>query len=66
MFLGCSLLPTSIVLTLSIQLNPTKAQKSQLYPTEAERYAAKLLAKAEIIVGSANKIWGMSFALVPP
>lgn len=41
------------------KVNPRKAQKSQLYPTEAERYAAKLLAKAETIVASANKIWGM-------
>ncbi|KAJ5245905.1 Helicase C-terminal [Penicillium chermesinum] len=40
-----------------MMINPGKAQKSQLYPTEAERYAAKLLAKAEIIVDSANKIW---------
>jgi DNA polymerase theta len=41
------------------QANPRKAQKSQLHPTEAERYRKKLLAKAEIIVASANKIWGM-------
>lgn len=40
-------------------MNARKTQKNQLYPTEAERYAAKLLAKAEIIVASANKIWGM-------
>lgn len=39
-------------------MNPRKSQKSQLHPTEAERYSAKLLAKAEIIVASANKIWG--------
>ncbi|GFF29920.1 DNA polymerase theta [Aspergillus udagawae] len=37
--------------------NPRKAQKSHLHPTEAERYRKKLLAKAEIIVASANKIW---------
>ncbi|PYH89900.1 DNA-directed DNA polymerase theta [Aspergillus ellipticus CBS 707.79] len=37
--------------------NPRKAQKSQLHPTEAERYAKKLLAKAEVIVASANKLW---------
>ncbi|GAD92522.1 DNA-directed DNA polymerase theta, putative [Paecilomyces variotii No. 5] len=37
--------------------NPRKAQKHQQYPKEAERYAAKLLAKAEIIVASANKLW---------
>lgn len=43
------------------QANPRKAQKHQQYPKEAERYAAKLLAKAEIIVASANKLWGMSF-----
>ncbi|KAF4254785.1 hypothetical protein KXV22_005526 [Aspergillus fumigatus] len=38
--------------------NPRKTQKSQLHPTEAERYRKKLLAKAEMIVASANKIWG--------
>ncbi|GES60324.1 DNA-directed DNA polymerase theta [Aspergillus terreus] len=37
--------------------NPRKAQKSQLDPADAERYSKKLLAKAEIIVASANKIW---------
>ncbi|KAJ6156631.1 Helicase C-terminal [Penicillium chrysogenum] len=37
--------------------NPRKAQKSQLYPTEAERYTAKLLAKAETIIAHAIKIW---------
>jgi hypothetical protein len=41
------------------QVNPRKTQKNQLYATEAERYAAKLLVKAETIVASANKIWGM-------
>ncbi|KAJ5106260.1 Helicase C-terminal [Penicillium angulare] len=41
-----------------MMVNPRKTQKSQLFPTEAERYAAKLLTKAETIVGSANKIWG--------
>lgn len=40
------------------QANPRKTQKSQLHPTEAERYRKKLLAKAEMIVASANKIWG--------
>ncbi|KAJ5636801.1 Helicase C-terminal [Penicillium longicatenatum] len=40
-----------------MMVNARKTQKNQLYPTEAERYAAKLLAKAEIIVASANKIW---------
>lgn len=39
-------------------MNPRKTQKSQLHPTEAERYSAKLLSKAEVIVASANKIWG--------
>ncbi|KAL4925183.1 DEAD/DEAH box helicase [Aspergillus undulatus] len=38
-------------------VNPRKAQRNQLHPTEAERYAKKLLAKAEVIVASANKIW---------
>ncbi|KAJ5170145.1 Helicase C-terminal [Penicillium coprophilum] len=37
--------------------NPRKAQKSQLYPTETERYSAKLLNKAETIVAHAIKIW---------
>ncbi|KAJ5503623.1 Helicase C-terminal [Penicillium fimorum] len=37
--------------------NPRKAHKSQLYPTEAERYAAKLLLKAETIIAHAIKIW---------
>ncbi|KAJ9212476.1 hypothetical protein DTO166G4_5968 [Paecilomyces variotii] len=37
--------------------NPRKAQKHQQYPKEAERYAAKLLSKAETIVASANKLW---------
>lgn len=40
-----------------MMVNPRKTQKNQLYPTEAERYAAKLLSKAESIVASANKIW---------
>ncbi|PLB45101.1 putative DNA-directed DNA polymerase theta [Aspergillus steynii IBT 23096] len=40
-----------------MMVNPRKAQKSQLHPTEAERYSQKLLAKAEIIIASANKIW---------
>ncbi|KAJ6101926.1 Helicase C-terminal [Penicillium sp. IBT 16267x] len=40
-----------------MMVNARKTQKSQLHPTEAERYAAKLLAKAEIIVTSANNIW---------
>jgi hypothetical protein len=47
------------------QVNARKTQKNQLYPMEAERYAAKLLAKAEIIVASANKIWGMCSSHVP-
>ncbi|KAJ5187796.1 hypothetical protein N7449_010790 [Penicillium cf. viridicatum] len=37
--------------------NPRKAQKSQLYPTEAERYTAKLMVKAETIIAHAIKIW---------
>ncbi|CAI7646973.1 unnamed protein product [Penicillium viridicatum] len=37
--------------------NPRKAQKSQLYPTEAERYTAKLMVKAETIISHAIKIW---------
>ncbi|KAF7530020.1 hypothetical protein PCG10_004995 [Penicillium crustosum] len=37
--------------------NPRKAQKSQLYPTEAERYTAKLMVKAETIVSHAINIW---------
>ncbi|KAJ5964092.1 Helicase C-terminal [Penicillium vulpinum] len=37
--------------------NTRKAQKSQLYPTEAERYAAKLMVKAETIVAHAIKLW---------
>ncbi|KAJ5601093.1 Helicase C-terminal [Penicillium lagena] len=41
-----------------MMVNPRKTRESQLYPTEAERYSAKLLAKAETIVGSATKIWG--------
>ncbi|KAF5858045.1 hypothetical protein ETB97_004942 [Aspergillus alliaceus] len=40
-----------------MMVNPRKAQRSQIHPTEAERYAKKLLAKAEVIVASANKIW---------
>ncbi|KAL4808674.1 hypothetical protein BDV18DRAFT_132888 [Aspergillus unguis] len=38
-------------------VNPRKAQRNQLHPTEAERYAKKLLVKAEVIVASANKLW---------
>ncbi|KAJ5401056.1 hypothetical protein N7465_011545 [Penicillium sp. CMV-2018d] len=37
--------------------NPRKAQKSQLYSTEAERYTAKLMVKAETIISHAIKIW---------
>ncbi|KAL2863887.1 DEAD/DEAH box helicase [Aspergillus lucknowensis] len=39
------------------KVNPRKTQRNQLHPTEAERYAKKLLAKAEAIVASASKIW---------
>ncbi|CEJ54022.1 hypothetical protein PMG11_00348 [Penicillium brasilianum] len=48
--------PKDLVPVLMI-VNPRKTQRNQLYPTEAERYAAKLLVKAETIVASANKIW---------
>ncbi|OGM45508.1 DNA-directed DNA polymerase theta [Aspergillus bombycis] len=40
-----------------MMVNPRKAQRSQAHPSEAQRYAKKLLAKAEVIVASANKIW---------
>ncbi|KAI2788987.1 hypothetical protein POX_e07013 [Penicillium oxalicum] len=40
-----------------MMVNPRKTQRNQLYPTEAERYTAKLLVKAETIVASASKIW---------
>ncbi|CAL5872916.1 uncharacterized protein PFLUO_LOCUS7185 [Penicillium psychrofluorescens] len=40
-----------------MMVNPRKTRENQLYPTEAERYSAKLLAKAETIVASATKIW---------
>ncbi|KAE8148023.1 hypothetical protein BDV25DRAFT_159149 [Aspergillus avenaceus] len=40
-----------------MMVNPRKTQKHQLHPTEAERYDKKVLAKAEIIIASANKIW---------
>lgn len=40
-----------------MMVNPYKARQSQLHSQEAERYAAKLLTKAEVIVASANKIW---------
>ncbi|KAF9886821.1 hypothetical protein FE257_011068 [Aspergillus nanangensis] len=46
-----------------MMVNQRKSQKSQLHPTEAERYNKKLLAKAEIIVASANKIWGREMQL---
>ncbi|KAL4942165.1 hypothetical protein BDV06DRAFT_212058 [Aspergillus oleicola] len=49
--------PKDIVPVLQM-VNPRKAQRNQLHPTEAERYANKLLVKAEAIVASANKIWG--------
>lgn len=45
------------------QARPRKAQVYQNDEKEAEREAAKLLAKAEVIVGSANKIYGI---LPPP
>ncbi|KAJ5788707.1 Helicase C-terminal [Penicillium paradoxum] len=40
-----------------MMVNPRKLQKSQLYPTESERYAAKLLVKAETIIAHAIKLW---------
>ncbi|KAL5000795.1 hypothetical protein BDV10DRAFT_182982 [Aspergillus recurvatus] len=48
--------PKDIVPVLKM-VNPRKAQRNQLHPVEAEHYAKKLLAKAEVIVASANKIW---------
>ncbi|KAL4898218.1 hypothetical protein BDV59DRAFT_166419 [Aspergillus ambiguus] len=48
--------PNDLVPVL-MMVNSRKAQRSQLDPTDAERYSKKLLAKAEIIVASANKIW---------
>ncbi|KAL6232994.1 hypothetical protein BDW75DRAFT_8696 [Aspergillus navahoensis] len=48
--------PKDIVPVLKM-INPREAQRNHLHPTEAERYAEKLLAKAEVIVASANKIW---------
>ncbi|KAL4792975.1 hypothetical protein BDV19DRAFT_400319 [Aspergillus venezuelensis] len=46
-----------VSLTFLSKVNPRKSQRNQLHPTEAERYDKKLLAKAEVIVASANKIW---------
>ncbi|KAJ5688636.1 Helicase C-terminal [Penicillium macrosclerotiorum] len=46
-----------------MMVNPRKTQKHQLHPTEAERFAAKLLDKAEAIVASANKIWDREMQL---
>ncbi|CAG8072909.1 unnamed protein product [Penicillium salamii] len=37
--------------------NPRKAHKIDLYPSESERYTAKLKEKAEIMIAHANKIW---------
>ncbi|KAL4816130.1 hypothetical protein BDW67DRAFT_54743 [Aspergillus spinulosporus] len=48
--------PKDIVPVLKM-VDTRKSQRNQLHPTEAERYAGKLLAKAEVIVASANKIW---------
>ncbi|KAI9372787.1 hypothetical protein BJX61DRAFT_505709 [Aspergillus egyptiacus] len=48
--------PKDIVPVL-MMVNPRKTQRNQLHPSEAERYAKKLLAKAEAIVASANKVW---------
>lgn len=41
-----------------MQVNPRKTQKN-LHPTELERYSTKLLGKAEMIVSSAGRIWGV-------
>lgn len=41
-----------------MQVNARKTQKN-LHPTELERYSAKLLGKAEMIVSSAGRIWGV-------
>ena len=54
-----------VVANVSVQVNPRKAQKNNIHPTEAERYANKLLKKAEVIVASANRIWGMFPLLFP-
>ncbi|OQD84425.1 hypothetical protein PENANT_c013G03918 [Penicillium antarcticum] len=40
-----------------MMVNPRKVQKNQLSSAESERYAAKLLVKAETIISHANKIW---------
>ncbi|KAL2823171.1 hypothetical protein BDW59DRAFT_149033 [Aspergillus cavernicola] len=48
--------PKDIVPVL-MTVNSRKTQRNSLHPTEAERYAKKLLAKAEVIIASANKIW---------
>ncbi|KAJ6175456.1 hypothetical protein N7485_002370 [Penicillium canescens] len=40
-----------------MMVNPRKAQKNQLSPADSERYAAKLLVRAETIISHANKIW---------
>ncbi|KAK1145921.1 hypothetical protein N8T08_003868 [Aspergillus melleus] len=45
------------IVPVLMMVNPRKTHKSQLHPSEAERYSKKLLAKAEIIIASANKIW---------
>ncbi|KAL2798213.1 hypothetical protein BJX66DRAFT_54208 [Aspergillus keveii] len=43
------------VVPVLMMVNPRK--RNQLPPSEIERYTKKLLAKAEVIVASANKIW---------
>ncbi|KAL2853139.1 hypothetical protein BJX68DRAFT_234077 [Aspergillus pseudodeflectus] len=43
------------VVPVLMMVNPRK--RNQLPPSEVERYTKKLLAKAEVIVASANKIW---------
>jgi hypothetical protein len=54
----------SQVLLITDQARPRKAQGYRDNEREAERYAAKLRAKAEIIVGSANKIYGTTFPIL--
>lgn len=62
-FLFLSSLPTSpLMYAKTCQTNQTYPRKGHGYQHTkgTEKFNAKLLAKAEIIVGSANKLWGMS------
>ncbi|KAJ5473203.1 HelicaseC-terminal [Penicillium sp. IBT 31633x] len=45
------------LIPILMMVNPRKTQKNQLYPTESERYAAKLRVKAETIIAHAIKLW---------